>query len=67
LLANIALSVLDEHLHRDWLPGGRMASQYQRRKRRRHGQANWRIVRYADDSRSWFTAQAKTPTTSATR
>src|SRR5680860_1372970 len=49
LLANIALSVLDEHLHRDWLPGGQMASQYQRRKRRRHGQANWRIVRYADD------------------
>jgi RNA-directed DNA polymerase len=49
LLANIALSALDEHWHRDWLPGGRMESQYQRRKRRRHGQANWRIVRYADD------------------
>ena len=49
LLANIALSALDEHLHRDWLPGGHMASQYQRRKRRRHGQANWRVVRYADD------------------
>lgn len=26
-----------------------MESPYQRRKRRRHGQANWRIVRYADD------------------
>ncbi|PKW18659.1 group II intron reverse transcriptase/maturase [Saccharopolyspora spinosa] len=49
LLANIALSALDEHWHRDWLPGGRMESPYQRRKRRRHGQANWRIVRYADD------------------
>jgi RNA-directed DNA polymerase len=49
LLANIALSVLDEHWHRDWLPGGRMEGQYPRRKRRRHGQANWRIVRYADD------------------
>jgi len=49
LLANIALSVLDEHWHGGWLPGGRMESQYQRRKRRRHGEANWRIVRYADD------------------
>jgi RNA-directed DNA polymerase len=49
LIFNIALSVFDEHLHRDWLPGGRMDSQYQRKKRRRHGQPNWRIVRYADD------------------
>jgi RNA-directed DNA polymerase len=49
LIFNIALSVLDEHLHRDWQPGGRMDSPYQRRKRRRHGQPNWRIIRYADD------------------
>jgi RNA-directed DNA polymerase len=43
------LSALDEHLHRDWLPGGRMDSQYPRRKRRRHGLPNGRIIRYADD------------------
>lgn len=50
LLANVALSALDEHWHRDWLPGGRMDSQYQFcRKRRRHSEPNWRIVRYADD------------------
>jgi RNA-directed DNA polymerase len=49
LLANIALGVLDEHLHRPWRPGGEMATAYQRRWRRRHGLPNWRIVRYADD------------------
>ncbi|MDJ0346426.1 reverse transcriptase domain-containing protein [Streptomyces sp. H10-C2] len=49
LIFNIALSALDEHLHRDWKPGGRMDAQYPRRKRRRHGLPNWRIVRYADD------------------
>lgn len=49
LLANIALSVLDEHLHRDWLPGGRMATSYQRHTRRGRGQPTWRIIRYADD------------------
>ncbi|MFJ9382079.1 reverse transcriptase domain-containing protein, partial [Streptomyces sp. NPDC101455] len=49
LIFNIALQVLDEHLHRDWKPGGRMDAQYPRRKRRRHGLPNWRIVRYADD------------------
>ena len=30
LLANIALSVLDEHLHADWQPGGRMHTSDQR-------------------------------------
>lgn len=49
LIFNVALSALDEHLHRDWLPGGQMDGQYPRRKRRRHGLPNWRIVRYADD------------------
>jgi RNA-directed DNA polymerase len=49
LIFNIALSALDEHLHRDWRPGGRMDGQYPRKKRRRHGLPNWRIVRYADD------------------
>ena len=48
LIFNIALSALDEHLHREWLPGGQMDGQYPRRKRRRHGLPNCRIVRYAD-------------------
>ena len=30
LLANIALSVLDEHLHGPWRPGGSMSTDYQR-------------------------------------
>ncbi|WP_373235240.1 group II intron reverse transcriptase/maturase [Mycobacterium marinum] len=49
LLANIALSVLDEHLHAPWEPGGSMSTNVQRAKRVRHGEPNWRVVRYADD------------------
>jgi RNA-directed DNA polymerase len=49
LLANIALSVLDEHLHREWKPGGRMSTENRRHHRRDRGQATWRLVRYADD------------------
>ncbi len=49
LLANIALSVLDEHLHAPWQPGAAMATTYRRRARRRRGLGTWRIVRYADD------------------
>jgi len=44
LLANIALSALDEHFAREW-PG----TSYQRRQRRQRGMANYRLVRYADD------------------
>lgn len=47
LLANIALSVLDEHFATT--AGGPATSDYQRRKRRRLGQANFRLIRYADD------------------
>lgn len=43
LLANVALSVLDEHFAERW--DDRVA----RAKRRRHGIANYRLVRYADD------------------
>jgi RNA-directed DNA polymerase len=43
LLANIALSALDEHFAEAW--GDRNA----RVRRRRHGLANYRLVRYADD------------------
>jgi RNA-directed DNA polymerase len=49
LLANIALSVLDEHLHRPWTPGGTMSTEGKRHYRRRKGLPTWRIVRYADD------------------
>lgn len=49
LLANIALSVLDEAVMAPWAPGGGQSTQWGRRKRRLHGLANWRIVRYADD------------------
>jgi RNA-directed DNA polymerase len=44
LLANIALTQLDEHFDRQW-----ETSTAQRRRRRRQGIGNWRLVRYADD------------------
>ena len=47
LLANVALSVLDEHFAETWRADS--GSTYQRTKRRRAGLANYRIVRYADD------------------
>ena len=40
LLANIALSVLDEHFTRQW--DTEMGSAYQRSQRRRNGLGNWR-------------------------
>lgn len=46
LLANIALSVLDEHFMRQWESWG---GQEGRARRRRQGLANYRLVRYADD------------------
>jgi RNA-directed DNA polymerase len=49
LLANIALSTLDEHLMGPWKPGGSMASGYKRMRLRAQGSATWRLVRYADD------------------
>jgi len=49
LLANIALTVLDEHLHAPWGPGGTMSTGYLRSRRRLKGLPRWRIVRYADD------------------
>jgi len=47
LLANIALSVLDEHFVQVWQTVS--GTDNQRAKRRRSGLANYRIVRYADD------------------
>ena len=49
LLANIALSVLDEAIMAPWAEGGDQSTQAARARRRYHGKANWRIVRYADD------------------
>ena len=49
LLANIALSVLDEHLHGPWEPGGTMSTTGRRAGRRAKGLPSWRVVRYADD------------------
>ncbi|MGR6318814.1 group II intron reverse transcriptase/maturase [Micromonospora soli] len=47
LLANIALSVLDDFAQHTWQTA--MSTRVLRAKRRRHGQPNWRLVRYADD------------------
>jgi RNA-directed DNA polymerase len=49
LLANIALSVLDEHVMRPWKPGGSMSTDYRRARLRATGSPTWRLVRYADD------------------
>ena len=49
LLANVALSALDEHVHGPWLDGGTMSTPRRRARRRGKGLPNWRIVRYADD------------------
>jgi RNA-directed DNA polymerase len=47
LLANIALSVLDDHFAETWQ--NEMATTWQRKKRRNHGRPNYRLIRYADD------------------
>lgn len=47
LLANIALSVLDEHAMHCWHQT--MGTQSRRQRRRIKGLANWRLIRYADD------------------
>jgi len=47
LLANIALSVLDEHFAETWQTT--MSTVTRRRTRRRKGLGTWRLVRYADD------------------
>jgi RNA-directed DNA polymerase len=46
LLANIALSVLDEHFTAAWAAMGNSSA---RARRRRRGEATYRLVRYADD------------------
>ena len=47
LLANIALSALDDHFDRQWRQD--MGTSWQREKRKKKGQGTWRLARYADD------------------
>jgi RNA-directed DNA polymerase len=47
LLANIALSALDDYFDQQW--HREMATPAQRRKRKYHGKASWKLVRYCDD------------------
>ncbi|WP_211264375.1 group II intron reverse transcriptase/maturase [Streptosporangium amethystogenes] len=47
LLANIALSALDEYFDRQWRE--MMSTDKRRRTRKRKGLGNWRIIRFADD------------------
>ena len=49
LLADIALTVLDEHVMQPWKPGGAMSTPGKRGYRRAKGRPTWRLVRYADD------------------
>jgi RNA-directed DNA polymerase len=49
LLANIALSALDEQVMAPWRPEGSMGTTARRNYRRSKGLPTWRIVRYADD------------------
>jgi RNA-directed DNA polymerase len=56
LLANIALSALDQHYTRAWAA---MGSEWERRKRRARGEATFRLVRYADDFVAVLSGQRK--------
>ncbi|MET8816153.1 group II intron reverse transcriptase/maturase [Streptomyces sp. NPDC004549] len=49
LLANIALTALDEHVHGPWSQGGEQSTGGKRAWRRKKGLPCWRIVRFADD------------------
>jgi RNA-directed DNA polymerase len=63
LLANIALSVLDEHFQQQW----RGWDAEHRKTRRRQGLGTWRLVRYADDFVVMSTAPRPTPKRCAAR
>ncbi len=47
MLANIALSALDEHFDQQWHQ--EMGTSRQRDNRKANGLANWRLIRYCDD------------------
>ncbi len=61
LLANIALSVLDDYFIQAWQQT--MSDHNARYRRRRKGLANWRLIRYADD---WVVMVAGTRTDAET-
>ncbi|MEW2400292.1 reverse transcriptase domain-containing protein [Streptomyces sp. NPDC046862] len=74
LLANIALSVLDDFAAEQWATA--MASRQDRERRRHRGLPTWRLVRYADlcrtrhrptTSSSWCTAPGRTSRRCASR
>src|SRR6266480_3697237 len=48
LIFNVAMSVLDEHLHGPWQQGGAMSTSG-RRVVRKKNRPNWRVIRYCDD------------------
>lgn len=47
LLANIALSALDEHFAQQWQQ--QMGTNHRRAARKKRGLGNWRLIRFADD------------------
>jgi RNA-directed DNA polymerase len=57
LLANIALSVVDDHF--ECQRREQMGSDQQRAKRKRNGLGNWKLVRYADDFVVMVSGQAR--------
>src|SRR5215203_5987184 len=57
LLANIPLSVLDDHFQRQRRE--QMGTDQQRAKRKRNGLGNWKLVRYADDFVVMVSGQAR--------
>jgi RNA-directed DNA polymerase len=57
LLANIALSLLDDHFDRQRRE--QMGTDQQRAKRKRNGLGNWKLVRYADDFVVMVSGQAR--------
>jgi RNA-directed DNA polymerase len=57
LLANIALSALDDHFDRQRRE--QMGTDQQRAQRKRNGLGNWKIVRYADDFVVMVSGQAR--------
>ncbi|MGO9194689.1 MAG: hypothetical protein ACLP8X_40400, partial [Streptosporangiaceae bacterium] len=65
LLANIALSVLDDHFTRQWQT--QMGTTWQRAKRRQQGLGTWRLVASPTTSSSWSTAPAPAPRRCARR
>lgn len=64
LLANIALSVLDEHFTAKW---DALGTEYHRSKHRRNGGAICRFVRYADDFVIMVSGNATMPSSYATK